>query len=282
MATSYAEASITEKPDVGKLYVQDCAGVPGNRDPYRGAFINVDRQAMRFTEDPKYFGRDLKAMSFATNYHNWIIDEFENYLGVNVAEVGAGSGNFSNLLIARQVKHLVAFEPSANMYPLLEDRFGQLNRVETVNRFFCDVCDKYENSFDSVIYVNVLEHIEYDEKELSCVYKSLRQQGYILIFVPALSWLYSDLDKKLGHFRRYHKENLVGLIKNAGFNIIKVKYFDFTGIIPWYITFVLLKKSISGGNVSLYDRLVVPFMRKIEGVIKPPIGKNLLLVGRKA
>lgn len=185
------------------------------------------------------------------------------------------------MLIARQVKHLVAFEPSTNMYPLLEDRFGQLNRVETVNRFFCDVCDKYENSFDSVIYVNVLEHIEYDEKELSYVYKSLRQQGYILIFVPALSWLYSDLDKKLGHFRRYHKENLIRLIQNSGFNIIKVKYLDFTGIIPWYIAFVLLKKSITGGYVSLYDRLIVPFTRKIEGVITPPIGKNLLLVGQK-
>jgi 16S rRNA A1518/A1519 N6-dimethyltransferase RsmA/KsgA/DIM1 with predicted DNA glycosylase/AP lyase activity len=73
-----------------------------------------------------YFGRDLEAMSFAENYHNWIIDEYKPYLGANVAEVGAGTGNFTELLLASetQIQKLVAYEPSSNMYPILEKRWS--------------------------------------------------------------------------------------------------------------------------------------------------------------
>jgi SAM-dependent methyltransferase len=242
----------------------------------------MNEQAVGSNGKPKYFGRDLEAMSFAANYHKWIFEEFKPYLGDNVAEVGAGTGNFSKLIISAYIKHLVAIEPSANMYPVLDDLFRDNNQVKTVNHFFSDIYHNYENNFDSILYVNVLEHIENDQKELSYVYKTLGEKGHILIFVPALSWLYSDLDKKLGHCRRYHKQELTKIVQAAGFNIIKIKYFDIVGIIPWYIAFVLLKKSISGCNVALYDKLVVPIMRKIESVINPPIGKNLLLVGRKA
>jgi len=94
--------------------------------------------------------------------------------------------------------------------------------------------------------------------------------------------LYSELDRQLGHFRRYTKTNLVQLTRRAGFSIVKARYFDAAGIIPWYIHFTLLKNTITAGSVSLYDRLVVPTMRVIEGLVPPPIGKNVLLVARKS
>ncbi len=233
-------------------------------------------------KDRTYFGRDLEAMSFATNYHNWIIDEFRPYLGKSVAEVGAGTGNFSSLLVGTGIKRLVAFEPSENMYPVLRDRMAGADNVTTVNCFFGDKCREYEDEFDSVVYVNVLEHIEHDDSELSFVYSSLRKGGYILVFVPALSWLYSEFDKKLGHFRRYHRKDIVRMMEGAGFDVVHARYFDMAGIIPWYVAFVLLKKSINAGNVTLYDRLVVPIMRKVESIVTPPVGKNILLIGRKA
>lgn len=236
--------------------------------------ININKK-------PKYFGRDLEAMSFAKNYHKWIIDDFKPYLGRTVAEVGAGTGNFSELMI-EHIKYLVAFEPSTNMYLILKDRFSKNPRVETLNCTFSSEYSRFIGCFDSIIYVNVLEHIEKDEIELSYVYKTLRQGGHALIFVPALSFLYSDFDKNIGHFRRYCKKDFVKLIRHIGFNIIKAKYFDFAGIVPWYIVFVLLKRSISVGKVSLYDKLVVPLMQRVERFIAPPVGKNLLLVIQKA
>lgn len=232
---------------------------------------------------PEYFGRDLEAMSFAVNYHNWIIDEFKPYFGNSAAEVGAGTGNFTRLLNTSNtnIKNLVAFEPSSNMYPVLEKNMAGVEQVKTINGFFDDKADPHQHNFDSVMYINVLEHIKDDEKELAHVYEMLKSGGHVLIFVPALSCLYSDLDKTLGHYRRYHKKELVKLMRDAGFNVVKAKYFDFLGIIPWYIAFVLLKRVITGGNVSAYDKWVVPLIRPIERFITPPIGKNLLLVGKK-
>ena len=132
-----------------------------------------------------------------------------------------------------------------------------------------------------MLYVNVLEHIEDDERELRFAYKTIKPNGRILIFVPALSWLYSELDRKVGHFRRYHKQELKETVQRAGFSVEALRYFDIAGIIPWYIAFVLLKRTTTGNNVSLYDTLVVPPMRAFEKLIPPPIGKNLLLVGQK-
>ncbi len=125
------------------------------------------------------------------------------------------------------------------------------------------------------------EYIGKDLEELQFVRETLKSGGTICIFVPALSWLYSELDREVGHFRRYHKKQLVSLVKSAGFEITRVKYFDMLGILPWYVVFVLMKQKISGSNVSLYDRYAVPLVRWFESAVTPPIGKNLLLVAKK-
>jgi len=227
-----------------------------------------------------YFGKDLEAMTFADNYHRWVFAEFLPYVGSAVAEVGAGVGNFSRLILETRIGSLMAFEPSGNMYPVLQETLSTDSRATAINGFFGKV-DAGE-SFDSIFYVNVLEHIEDDAAELAAVRNSLKPDGHLLIFVPALPWLYSELDRQVGHFRRYTKKNLVSLVQAAGFHVVSARYFDMAGIIPWYINFTLLKNSISGGGVALYDRLVVPAMRVIEGLVRPPIGKNVLLVAQKA
>jgi SAM-dependent methyltransferase len=228
----------------------------------------------------QYFGKDLEAMSFAINYHRWLMAEFFPYISGSVAEVGAGVGNLSKLILEANINSLTAFEPSGNMYPLLMEALGADKRAKAINGFFGK--EQASGDFDSVLYVNVLEHIEDDASELARVRTALTQEGHLLIFVPALPCLYSELDRQVGHFRRYTKKSLVALTQRAGFSIVKARYFDVAGIIPWYINFTLLKNTISGGSVSLYDRLVVPPMRVIEGLVPPPIGKNVLLVARKS
>jgi SAM-dependent methyltransferase len=228
----------------------------------------------------QYFGRDLEAMSYAKNYHQWILDEFSGYLGQDVAEVGAGTGSFS-LHLLKLVRSLTAFEPSENMYPVLHELFVNEQRVETVNNYFGSEVSRFREKFDSVIYVNVMEHIENDIEEFKFMHESLKPGGRALIFVPALPFLYSNLDKSLGHFRRYVKSELAGKASNAGFKIQEIKYFDLAGILPWYIAFTLLGREISGGNVETYDKFVVPIMRRLESVAHPPVGKNLLMIAVK-
>ena len=87
------------------------------------------------TAEPTYFGCDLEAMSFAQNYHEWIADEFSPYLGKEVAEVGAGSGDSTNLILERGADRVTCFEPSSNMFPILEERHVDNSRVKTMPHY---------------------------------------------------------------------------------------------------------------------------------------------------
>jgi SAM-dependent methyltransferase len=226
----------------------------------------------------QYFGRDLEAMSFAHNYHQWILTEFAPYLRDTVAEVGAGTGSFSNLLLRTSITKLFAYEPSTNMFPVLRESLSREPRATAINGFFGS---DPSASFDAVLYVNVLEHIETDQAELRSAFNQLKPNGHLLIFVPALAWLLSDFDRKLGHYRRYTRPGLEDLVRSAGFVVQKSRYFDVAGIIPWYVNFVLLRNEMNAGAVALYDRAVVPIMRLVERLIPMPLGKNILLVARK-
>jgi SAM-dependent methyltransferase len=226
----------------------------------------------------QYFGKDLEAMSFATNYHRWILACFRPYLGSSVAEVGAGQGSFSRLLLETDIRSLLAFEPSANMYPELLRALASDPRATAVNDFFGPAAGM--DRFDSVLYVNVLEHIEDDAAELATARAALHPSGHLLVFVPALPWLFSPLDRQVGHYRRYVRKDLVRLVARAGFSAVQARYFDIAGILPWYVNFVLLRNTIGGRSVSAYDKLVVPLMRRIEERLPPCIGKNVILIAR--
>lgn len=127
----------------------------------------------------------------------------------------------------------------------------------------------------------MLEHIEDDSTELSNAFDSIRPGGHLLVFVPALAWLYSDFDRQVGHFRRYTKRGLAGRVTNAGFSIVRARYFDIAGILPWYLNFVVLRNTMAKGGVAAYDKLVVPLMKVVEGIVPLPAGKNVLLVAKR-
>ena len=233
-----------------------------------------------------YPGRDLEAMNFAQAYHRWILSLFKPYLGERIVEVGAGSGGFSEMLLENRPKVFAGVEPAAEMYPLLKERVSGTKGTEVVTYqdFFSDVATEIKTRArpDTFVYVNVLEHIEHDQDELKLVYDTLSGGGHALIFVPALPALFGPLDAKIGHFRRYTKRELERKAATAGFDIITCHYFDLAGVLPWWVKFRLLRSSdIEPGAVKLYDGLVVPIMRPLERLIKPPIGKNLLMVAKK-
>jgi SAM-dependent methyltransferase len=234
-----------------------------------------------------YIGKDLEAMSFAVNYHRWILEEFRPHLGQRVVEVGAGTGSFSELLLEHKPQSLSLIEPSQRMYKYLTANVARIKteaEVNTYNAVFTDVAQKIrlDQRPDSIIYVNVLEHVENDRAELAAMRDTLDDKGRIFIFVPALRWLYGAFDKQVGHYRRYAKDELETKCKDSGFKLIKSCYFDFAGVAPWWIKYRLLKSdSLESGAIRFYDKLVVPITKTFESVITPPLGKNILLIGEK-
>ena len=225
-------------------------------------------------------------MSFAVNYHEWILQTFEPHLGQCVVEVGAGTGSFSEMLLTRNMQKLALVEPSQEMFSRLRENILAINTAVEVSLYqgtFATIAkDVSSHHPDSIIYVNVLEHVEDDERELKLIYETLETKGRLFVFVPAMEFLYGSLDAEIGHFRRYQKRDLVEKIQRAGFSTLLCRYFDIVGVTPWWINYRLLKsKKMSPSVVSFYDRYVVPPARKIESLVRLPVGKNLILVAQK-
>ena len=230
----------------------------------------------------EYFGRDLEAMSFAVNYHRWILDEFREFIGRTVVEVGAGTGNFTSLLLTTEPSLHFALEPAANVFARLAERFAGVPNVRALRGTLADLSGEVAGGADTVMYVNVLEHIEDDRRELERARETLRPGGHLCVFVPALPWLYGTADAAFGHHRRYTRGVLAGLVAAAGFRTVKLRHFDIAGILPWFVLFRVLKRPcFTAGQAKWYDRLAVPALRRMESAVAPPAGKNLLLVARR-
>jgi SAM-dependent methyltransferase len=234
----------------------------------------------------EYFGHDLDSMDLAVNYHNWILDIFRPFLGRNIVEVGAGTGSFSKLLLETGAESLTLIEPS-DMFEKLKMEIEpdkHSTKIDFHKCIFRDFAssDSFSSSPDTVVYINVLEHVDDDSAELRWIQNRLVQNGRICIFVPAVPFLLSDFDRQIGHFRRYSRRDLRSKCEAAGFRVLFIHGFDLPGILPWLVKYRLLRSlSIEQSMVKLYDRWFVPPIRFIEGVVKPPIGKNLILVAEK-
>jgi 2-polyprenyl-3-methyl-5-hydroxy-6-metoxy-1,4-benzoquinol methylase len=235
-----------------------------------------------------YPGRELEAMDGASNYHRWILEIFKPFLGQQLVEVGAGLGSFSGMILEQHAcQKLSLVEPSKDMYEVLVANARRLNsatRIDTYNETFTQAAPviKRNGDPDSIIYVNVLEHIADDRLELETVRETLSATGHVFLFVPAFSWLYGAFDERVGHFRRYTKPELTEKLHHAGFEVILSSYFDLPGIAPWWVKYCLLKSDAMGpAGVRLYDRFVVPATRRLESIISPPLGKNVIAIARK-
>lgn len=233
-----------------------------------------------------YQGKDLEAMSFAVNYHRWILDEIRPFLGKRIVEVGAGTGSFSEMLLGERPETLALVEPSG-MFEKLAGRFKDVSGASSlllVNETFIGAAKTISEDIvpDTVVYVNVLEHIEDDRRELEAVYKALSPGGRCVIFVPAFRWLYGEFDRRVGHHRRYTKRELEEKCLSAGFKIERCGYFDIAGVLPWFVKYRIFRSSgLGSGAVTAYDQLAVPVMSRLEHLIPVPFGKNVLAVGKK-
>lgn len=235
-----------------------------------------------------YPGRELEAMDGASNYHRWILGIFKPFLGQHLVEVGAGLGSFSQLILAQHsCRRLSLVEPSRDMYQELVENATRVNtatRIDTYCGTFPEAAPliKSQEPPDSIVYVNVLEHIIDDEFELDSVQQTLSAGGRIFLFVPALPWLYGAFDERVGHVRRYTKVELEEKLRRAGFKTVLLSYFDMAGIAPWWIKYCLLKSVTMGpGSVRFYDRYIVPAVSRIESVVRAPLGKNMIVVAEK-
>ncbi|MBV9242481.1 MAG: class I SAM-dependent methyltransferase [Acidobacteria bacterium] len=232
--------------------------------------------------DVFYEGRDLEVLADMPNYYDWIMASFAPYVRGDVVEYGAGTGTVSCRL-QPLAERLTLVELSTNLIDKLRSRFGGEANVSIVSEGLeKHSAEAASNSSDTIVMVNVLEHIEDDVGALAQSFRMLRPGGHLLIFVPAMQGLMSELDVLHGHFRRYQKPDLISKIIAAGGTIRDCHYFDLAGVLPWFFLNKLLGNTkFDPRLVNIHDRYIVPISRAIERNVSPPFGKNLVAIAER-
>jgi SAM-dependent methyltransferase len=229
-----------------------------------------------------YVSTELQALAEAKNYYRWVIRQFAPFLGKRVVEVGAGIGTFARSLLNHvPVSELVLVEPSENLFPILQRRFAEEPRVKIIHGYFQTIASPA--TADSIVLVNVLEHIAEDQAFLGDAHAALTPGGTLLLLVPALPGIYGSLDQAFGHYRRYTKTSLASKLHVAGFGIVRLAYVNLLGIAGWFFTGrVLRRMTLQSRYVRWYDQWVIPWLSKLEERWEPPFGQSLIVIARKS
>jgi SAM-dependent methyltransferase len=232
-------------------------------------------------EEERYPSTELPSFQNAPNYYAAILKYFAPHLSGEVVELGAGIGTFSQCLLNfPQITTLTLVEPAKNLFPILCSKLSESSKVRLVNGDLQSVADSL--SCDSVVLINVLEHVENDEELLNTIHQVLKPGGAVLLFVPAVPGLYGSLDEVFGHFRRYRKGELGSLLTKAGFQVGCLRYFNFLGTLSWFVFGRIFKcKTLNPGSVWLYDRLVMSWVPRCERIWEPVLGQSLLAICTK-
>ena len=222
---------------------------------------------------------EFAALDEAVNYRAALLHYFRQQLQGRVLEVGAGIGQFSgDLKSLPGINRLLSIEPE----PRFCAKF-RINRpqLELLQGTISDL--PRDTAWGAILSINVLEHVESDEHELATFARLLKPaRGKLCLFVPARPEIYAPIDRDFGHFRRYTKPELKRKLNLAGFEVLSIRYYNFTGYFAWWLNFCILgKREFDVGSVRFYDRVIFPAVHFCESKIcAPPFGQSLIVVAR--
>lgn len=225
----------------------------------------------------------LAFMSRLERMNAWFYKKVSPYIGNRILEAGCGNGNLTASLLRKEF--VLAVDYDNDMLDECRSRFAKNTNVAFLRGDLTDksITGLAKNNLDTVICINTLEHIEDDTGALKNLHDILSGQGTLILLVPAFQSLYCSLDKAAGHYRRYGLREISEKIEKCGFVIKKKMYFNFFGIMGWFLNGKILRKErISTGLLQLFDFLT-PLLNILEDLMGPPVGLSIILIcGKKA
>ena len=253
----------------------------GLKDAFDAVYV-ILRYA--FTRDLyKDSGQDiLDALAGARRFNRWMADTIQPYIGKRVLEAGAGIGNLTRLLSPRRERYIAA-DIEVEYLAGLRARYQHRPKMEVRN---CDLSkaadfEELAGAVDSVVCLNVLEHVEDEMAGLRNIYTALRPGGQAIVLVPYGQEIFGSLDTVLGHLRRYSREELRQKMEQVGFRVERILDFNRISRPAWYVTGrVLKRKTISRFQLYVFDRLVW-LWRRIDNLLPwPPT--SIIAIGVKS
>jgi glycosyltransferase involved in cell wall biosynthesis len=225
--------------------------------------------------------RTLQRMRHARRYNEWVWNRLAPHVGDRVLEIGCGVGSFTRFLRNRTL--VVATDNNEQYLRLVRGIFERSDNVhiQHIDWEHPDIATLKAHRFDTVLCLSVLERIESDDAALAVFAQLLEPGGHLVLQVPAMHRLYGEIDRAVGHCRRYERDELAAKMTAQGFEPIEAGYFNLPGALAWYLNSVILRRrAVPGFQARLAD-WIVPWLR-LERHWKPRWGMALIAVGRKA
>jgi len=218
-------------------------------------------------------------METADHYNAWLLDRGRRYLGARVLDVGAGLGTFVELLPPGT--EVVALEPDAEFADAMRSRFAERPKVRVAEIGVEQLAeDESLGLFDTIVCFNVLEHLPDDGGALGALRARLVPGGHLLVVVPAHERLFGEIDREVGHERRYSRELLRARLEAADFDILEMRHVNPVGALGWFgASVVLRRRAVPAGPLAIYDRFV-PVLRALDRA-RLPFGLSVWAVARR-
>lgn len=220
----------------------------------------------------------LEQLGRADGFAGWVFDQMRPHLAGNVLEVGCGHGTYTRLL-AGAATSVVALD--------LEESFVRAAQAATANLDNVSVSvgdatdDTHVAEFDTVVMLDVLEHIADDAAVLRKLGRALRPGGRLIVKVPAFGWLHGAVDDAVGHHRRYTRANLSSTLEDSGFTPKRVWYFNAAAIPGWWLNGVVMRRATPpGAQLALFNK-ALPLIKIMDRLVAPFVGLSLFAVAQK-
>jgi glycosyltransferase involved in cell wall biosynthesis len=221
----------------------------------------------------------LASLAGAHRFTKWVVASIEPYLGQRLLEVGSGIGNISRQLPKRE--RLTVSDCDEVYLELLDQAFRQYEAVD-VARVNLDSDEDFaglKGSYDTVICLNVLEHIKNDDDALRRMASALSPGGRLILQLPQYPWLMAEMDRKLGHHRRYSKRGLLEKLESAGLSMERRFNMNAAGVLGWLFSAKLLKRQELGKFQLKIFNTLVPVFRAMEALLPLP-GLSLMVIAK--
>ncbi len=228
----------------------------------------------------------LQSIQHADRFNAWMHAQIKPFCKGNVLEIGSGIGNISKFLILDGFSTTLS-DYNGNYCDILSEKYNDKPNIKNIlhlDILDADFDNKYAKlfaTFDTIIGLNVIEHVDDDTTAIENCKKLLAHNGVIIMLVPAYNWLFNGIDTALGHFRRYNKNTVSNLFAKTQLQTKHMHYFNASAIGGWFISGKIFKNSVIKQNqMKIYNRFVGLF-KFIDVCTFNRIGISLIAVASK-